>query len=272
MIYWLKAAVFAVADIFFNFFFVESHFLDGRKDVVDGIFEATRQAANFFFMSSEYAKAIVVLVSHALPVPKTVPFPNPPIRPGHQLRMRNKYSTFVSTVEFRMNRIWVLLPALLLFACGSATSEPPVVKGDSTLYYPYPAIYTESYAPGKARQAAIVLDFWKELEHGDVRKSRPAFADTVFLALPELVFRGPADSVLSLLHQRRRQYADVQLFVDSWMPVHANDPDEDLVLLWGRQDGARLTKGRDYHVVHEIWRFNKAGKIKALNQYRTHPF
>ena len=171
-----------------------------------------------------------------------------------------------------MNRILTGIITLLFFACGPKSSQEPVVKGDSAIYFPYPAIYTESYGKGKTNQAAVVLHFWKEWEHGDVRKLRDAFADTVFLALPERVFRGKADSVLSLLEERRRQYADVQLFVDSWLPVRANDPGEDLVLLWGRQDATRPNGIRDYHVIHEIWRFDNQGKIKALNQYRTHPY
>ncbi len=172
----------------------------------------------------------------------------------------------------RLPLLITLTALACLQACTSGPSPAPVVKGDSTVLYPFAAIYTESYGKGKTAQAKAVLQFWKVWEHGDVRKLQEEFADTVFLALPEEVYSGTKKGALELLHQRRQQYADVQLFVDSWLPARAEDPGDDLVFLWGRQDGTKPNGQRDYRVIHEIWKFDRRGRIESIIQYLTHPF
>ena len=59
--------------------------------------------------------------------------------------------------------------------------------------------------------------------------------------------------------------------MDFLKTLNIKDTNEDEVYVWGLQDGTKLNRERDYSMVHEVWRFDKNGKIKEMEQYRTHP-
>lgn len=170
-----------------------------------------------------------------------------------------------------MKSFAALLCSILLTCC---TDKKPVTKSsgpDTVVYYPYEPVYTSGYEKGNPLYAKEVLTIWKEWETGDVKHRSESFADSLRLILPNTIVNGKRDSVLSVFGKRRKAYTDVQCYIDSWMPVKAKDNGEELVLLWGRQDCTNGKK-RDYLVLHEIWTFNKQGKIKQLVQYLTSPF
>jgi hypothetical protein len=178
---------------------------------------------------------------------------------------------------FQINIMKQILSVLILLLTASActskreSKEPVYQAGDSTIYYPYSPVYASEFEPGRSLYAKMVLDIWKQYETGDVTHSAKSFSDSVLIILPDKTFRGRRDSALSFLKKRRQVYVEVQCFIDAWMPVHVKDVGDDLVFLWGRQDCTAKNGKRDYLVVHEIWRFDKKGKIRSLQQYYTRP-
>lgn len=162
-----------------------------------------------------------------------------------------------------------LLLFLLLAACRQPAPQPATAQ-DSTLYYPYAPVYSNDYRPGEGRNAQQVLQVWKEFESGDVLHASSLFADSLTFIFPDEIIKGSRSTVLTALRRRRAAYTDMQCYVDSWMPLHENTRNENSVLLWGRQDGTTARGRRDYRVLHEVWRFDAAGKIRQLDQYETH--
>ena len=166
-------------------------------------------------------------------------------------------------------------PTLLIFlflaaACRQPSPQPAATNHDSTLYYPYAPVYSNDYKPGEGRNAQRVLQIWKEFESGDVLHTSTLFADSLTFIFPDEIIKGSRTTVLTALRRRRAAYTDMQCYVDSWMPLHENTRNENSVLLWGRQDGTTAKGRRDYRVLHEIWRFDAAGRIRQLDQYETH--
>jgi len=97
------------------------------------------------------------------------------------------------------------------------------------------------------------------------------FADSIRIILPSTIFSGSKSSVLQALQKQRAGYNNMQCFIQSWLPVRVRDKEEDLVWVWGIYDGTKTNGDRDYRMVHEIWRFNKQGRIREMEQFQTHP-
>lgn len=161
---------------------------------------------------------------------------------------------------------------ILALACHNKPVKTGIATTpDSPVYYPYHAIYTEEFEKGKSAQTRIVLEIWKEIENGDFSNQSDKFSDSLKIILPDEILEGNKAEVLNKMKKRRSRYSDVQCYLDAWMPVKAKDTGEDLVFIWGRQD-CTIEKGkRDYLVLHEIWRFDRNGKIRQMDQYLTHP-
>jgi hypothetical protein len=161
---------------------------------------------------------------------------------------------------------------IFLTACTGKEQPTAVKTQKDTTLYPYSPIYTDTFEKGKSSNTLKVLQLWKEFESGDVRHLAGFFADSITLIFPDEYITGSRDVVLSSFQKRRNRFEDVQCYVDAWIPMHVEERKEDLVFIWGRQDGSSTGKKRVYRVLHEIWRFDTSGKIKRMEQYITHPF
>src|SRR5215208_2659724 len=137
----------------------------------------------------------------------------------------------------RMEKKIVFFAASIIIAgCGGKIAEQSKSKQDTVLYYPYDAIYSAGFEPGKSIYLKEVLEIWRQYETGNLSDKSGSFADTIRIILPDAILYGQKDSVLSLFKKRRSIYSDVQSYVDAWMPVKAKETNEDLVFIWGRQD------------------------------------
>lgn len=178
-------------------------------------------------------------------------------------------------VPFETDTMKYFLYVIIFLApgCGNKQGNVQTARpADSVLYYPYQAIYTDGFENGHPANALLVLELWKELENGDIRKRAKEFSDSLHLILPDQVVDVKKDEALNLFQKRRNQYSSVQYYVDAWMPLKAKNNGDELVVLWGKQDCTRANGKRDYQVIHEIWRFDKQGKIRQMEQYLTHPY
>jgi hypothetical protein len=158
----------------------------------------------------------------------------------------------------------------LASSCSHQTSAGKPSAGDSVIYYPYDPVYTDSFSQGKKQYALTVLQLWKEWETGDLRRRSADFADSIAFILPDTIFRGKKEVVLENFQKRRQVYSDMQCYVDAWLPRRAAATGDELVFVWGRQDGTNQKGRRDYLVLHEVWRFDAGGRIAQLTQYLTH--
>lgn len=166
----------------------------------------------------------------------------------------------------------VLIFAFLSVKCNNNRQAHSTTETkDTAIYYPYSPVYSE-LEPGNPNHSKIVLEIWRQFETGNLMSAANKFADTISLVFKDEIYYGKRDSILAIYKKRRDAYESVQCYVDSWLPVHAKQTNDNLVLVWGRQDFIVHNKKRDYLVIHEVWNFNKQGKIRSMVQYITHPF
>jgi len=131
---------------------------------------------------------------------------------------------------------------------------------------PYKAAYTSSFAIGKAAYSDIILDLWKDWDDNAFDR-HDYFADTVkFILGDSSVIKGKAAG-LEGAKKFRGAMASCKSVVHAWVPLHSTDKNEDVVCIWGTEtdtypDGKVVTRD-----LHEVWWFNKAGKVSSMRQW-----
>lgn len=169
-----------------------------------------------------------------------------------------------------MRNLSILIVCVFVLSCNqhSAISDSP---SRDSVYFPFAPIYSNAFEKGNDSLAFKVLSVWRAFENGDVRKMGAVCSDSLRIILPEQIFTGEKDSVLEAFDAYRKTFGTMQCFIYSWMPVHVRDQNDDLVFVWGLYDGTKPNGDRDYSLVHETWRFDQQGRIREMEQFRTHP-
>jgi hypothetical protein len=172
---------------------------------------------------------------------------------------------------WKLSKLWIFLPVICCLACNNSAPENNKPSIDSPVYFPYAPVKSNSFDKGKDTLARNVLQIWRQYETGNIKSTDKFFADTVRLILSDQIIEGSRDTVMKQYQKRRDAYAEMQSFVYSWLPVHTADTKQDFVYVWGLHDGTKKNGDRDYALLHEIWRFDRNGKIREMEQFRTHP-
>jgi hypothetical protein len=167
----------------------------------------------------------------------------------------------------------MVLAASLIISCnnektsGAKTGD---IKNDSSMdniAYPYKAEYPADFKMGDATYSKTVLDFCKCWEDNRMDDMKALLNDSVWVRFSDgSSFNGKADSLISSGKQYRAMYASVRSVMDTWIPVHNNQKNEDWVLLWGK-DYTTDTKGKvDSTGSHSYWQI-KNSKIAGWAEF-----
>jgi len=165
--------------------------------------------------------------------------------------------------------------ACFILACNNDTAksakddkmDAKVEAASTTVDYPYKADYTIDLKVGDANNSKLVLDFFKLWETGNIDAMRPMLTDSVWIEFPDgSKVNATADSVVKMAKQYRSTMSKVEIKLDTWMPVHANDKNEDWVLVW-EHDYTTDNKGKlDSMRTHSYWQV-KNNKIAGWSEF-----
>ena len=131
----------------------------------------------------------------------------------------------------------------------------------------YTAGYSSKFAMADPSFSEKVLTLWKDYENNTLDNHADLIADTVTMILQQgAVVKGRTEN-LKGAKDFRASIKDYKVGIDAWMSVKSLDKNENIVLVWGFEnytdkDGKQV-KAR----VHEVWVFNKAGKISLMMQF-----
>lgn len=131
----------------------------------------------------------------------------------------------------------------------------------------YKAGYSSNFKMGDPKFSDKVLTLWKDLENNTLDKHLDFIADTVTMIPAEGGSVKGLASNLAGVKGFRASVTNYKITVDAWMSLKCIDRNEDWVAVWGTQsftdkDGKAITQR-----IHEIWGFNKDGKISIIMQY-----
>lgn len=171
-----------------------------------------------------------------------------------------------------MKKIILALTTVSLIACNQAEqkTESPATTTPSSVptdMQGYTAAYSADFSIGDPAQSAAILSLWRDYEKGDLKASRPHFADsmTMFTADGSMM-SGPSDSMIAGVQQYRNMFSSMTTRIDAIVPLKSNDHNENWVCVWGTEFGT-INGKLDSTYLQETWRFNKDGKVDLLYQY-----
>jgi hypothetical protein len=178
-----------------------------------------------------------------------------------------------------MKKLLVLASVAFFAACnsGSDTAKVEAMSGGDTTKmdntnYPYTADYSHNFEIGSTKNAMTLLQLYKDWDNNTLDNSKNSFADndTMYFA-DGTMLAGSRDSVFSVANKMRGQIASVVDSIHAWIPLTSKDKNEDWVAIWTREIATDAKGKKTAQEFHEIWRFDKDGKINLMYQYNQQP-
>ena len=175
-----------------------------------------------------------------------------------------------------MKRLLIaLVAAAFLFACNNEKKTDETAgkteekKESAAIAYPYKAAYSSDFSIGDANHSKMVLELYKMWEDNKVDEMKTLLADSVSIDFPDgFKFNdNKVDSMISFAKQFRATLSSVKVMMDGWMPVHANDANEDYVLVWSRDYSTDLSGKVDSARVHAYFLI-KNNKISSWSEFQ----
>lgn len=147
-----------------------------------------------------------------------------------------------------------------------------IVRGEGVgkeMVYPYTAEYSSQFVPGSPAQGKLVLDMWKAWDDNAYERGAAYFADTAVMELPDgQVLRGK-DSIMVAMRRYRSALVTAKSTIEAWTPLKSLDRNENWVVVWGSEEDTDQNGKVSSIRYHEVWRFNKDGKVYYVRQYTT---
>lgn len=133
-------------------------------------------------------------------------------------------------------------------------------KMSDNINLPYKPDYAD-FKMGDPKYTKLVLDFYKTFEENRMDDGKAMLTDSVMVNFADgSKFMGTADSLVSMGKQYRGMYSAYRVTIDACMSVHANDKNEDWVLVWDRSYFTDQKGKSDSLGGHAYWQI-KNGKI-----------
>lgn len=148
-----------------------------------------------------------------------------------------------------------------------AAAEAPAAAGTPSATYAYAPRYSNDFSFDESGNADIVMKLWKQFEENKLEEGLGYFADSVMMLFPDgNSVHATKDSVMAMTKAYRNSYSSLHNEVDAVIPLKENKNGERWVLVWGEEYHEKNGK-KDSVLLHELWRFNKDGKINMMQQF-----
>ncbi|RYG50548.1 MAG: nuclear transport factor 2 family protein, partial [Chitinophagaceae bacterium] len=131
--------------------------------------------------------------------------------------------------------------------------------------------FTPQITIGKSELAQKILDVWKDWDDNMLNRHADHFSDTIsaYFASGGMV-KGKAD-FLKTGAEYRNKFSDVKSTVFAVAPLRRATMNEDVVAIWGMDESTSADGKTETMQVHEVWWFNKDGKIVEMRQWEAKP-
>jgi hypothetical protein len=191
------------------------------------------------------------------------------------------HSTIIYHLKFKnMKRLLVTICALaLVFVCKESVAQQKQMKKQvkmnkvvrmDKMSYPYTAGYSSDFTIGNPADAKKILELWKDFDNNTF-DAHDYFADTAVMYFPDGTMAKGKDSILAGATQFRSSMSSVTSTLDAWVPLKSVDRNENWVAVWGTETDTSPDGKVEKRDIHEIWRFNKDGKVDFMKQFAAKP-
>jgi hypothetical protein len=130
----------------------------------------------------------------------------------------------------------------------------------------YKASYSSNFTIASPTYADKVLMLWKDFENNTLDLHADMLADTVTMSPASGgVIKGKAENLKSV-KEFRNSMQNYKLTLDAWLSLKS-DKNENVVCVWGREEYTDKTGKQVKQRTHEVWIFNKEGKVGFILQF-----
>lgn len=134
----------------------------------------------------------------------------------------------------------------------------------------YKATYSSNFKIGNPAYATMIQEVWKDWDD-NLLDRHDYFADTLAMYFSDgTMMKGKAAN-MEAAKKYRGGMTKVSSTLHAWVPIHSNDKKEDAVCLWGLEENTMADGKVERKALHEVWWFNKDGKISIMRQWTAVP-
>ncbi|HEV7621240.1 MAG TPA: hypothetical protein VGO09_05885 [Flavisolibacter sp.] len=133
--------------------------------------------------------------------------------------------------------------------------------------FAYTASYSSQFALGSQDYSSVVLNAWKGYDNNTWDVMADNISDTVTAMLFDGTVIKGKDNFLNGIKGYRGSFSAVNSTVEAWLPVKSLDRDQQWVCIWGTETDTKADGSTQKIALHELWRFNKDGKVDYLRQF-----
>ncbi|MGZ3939225.1 MAG: hypothetical protein ACXVLT_11245, partial [Flavisolibacter sp.] len=109
---------------------------------------------------------------------------------------------------------------------------------------------------------------WKQYDNNEINEITSIFADNIVGSFPDGTVIKGADNLNKLFRDVRNNFASTIGDIYACTTLKSpDDPEHEFVVIWGRETDTKKDGSIQKTLIHEVWRFNKEGKVDAANQY-----
>jgi hypothetical protein len=170
-----------------------------------------------------------------------------------------------------MKKIIVAVFAFSFIACNNEKAADASTEAKANVpanMHGWTPEYSASFVMDDAANSEKVLALWTDWKNGDLSPSRKHFADSLTLFLADgTTMVGLTDTLLKNMQGYRSSFKGMEVTLDAIFSTKSTDKNEDWVAVWGTEIQTDMNGKVDSISLHEIWRFNSAGKTDLMFQY-----
>ena len=165
----------------------------------------------------------------------------------------------------------LLLTAAFFMLASAAIAQKPGAKpaANKMTNMPY-KVENTNLKFGNSMYAMQVLQAWKAWDDNDLDKAPIAFSDDFWATMADGSVVKGKEAFLNGGKEYRNGFSSVSSVVHACTSLKsAEHPDNDAVVIWGTETDVKKDGTTQKVALHEIWFFNKAGKLFEFHQYAS---
>jgi hypothetical protein len=186
-----------------------------------------------------------------------------------------------------MKQLLIVIFSLLVFTCPLSTLAQNKTKAKTettgkemkqktkmnaeSISYPYTAEYSYKFEIGNPAYSKKILELWKDWDNNQLEMHQDYFSDTITFQAPNGEVIKGKEKFMANGKQYRDMYTNVKSHLEAWIPLRSMDKNQDWVAVWGSEEDTDKDGKVATNMIHEIWGFNKDGKIVFYRQYTAKP-
>jgi hypothetical protein len=167
----------------------------------------------------------------------------------------------------------ILIVIVFLLSNFAAFAQGPskMKRMSKKMEMPYEAEYSSKFKIGEDRHSLKVLELWKDFEENELNRHMDHFAENLVMDLSDGTRIEGRDKVMEETKGYRGNLSTYLSKVTGYVSLQSVDKNEDWVAIWGEDSFTDAEGNSDTASIHEIWRFNKEGKVDYIRQYLGKP-